>query len=152
MERRGRASDCQRSHDFTQNDLPPPLTGAGIPRREHGTPSGIRADIRRGGAAPWAGDGAACPLSRLRRRDPPQVAWSTRAVQCASRIHPRGLPALHWVRFPWTGYEGSWGLWRHFARTLCSPRGDPGGTPSAAKSTRCISCSKHLRRLNPTEG
>jgi transposase len=29
-------------------------------------------------------------------------------------------------------------LWRHFARTLCSPRGDPGGTPSAAKSTRCI--------------
>ena len=27
MERRGRASDCQRSYDFTQNDLPPPLTG-----------------------------------------------------------------------------------------------------------------------------
>ena len=31
MERRGRASDCQRSYDFTQNDLPPPLTGAGLP-------------------------------------------------------------------------------------------------------------------------
>jgi hypothetical protein len=73
MERRGRASDCQRSYDFTQNDLPPPLTAEHTPRSrlapaypqrdEHGTPSGaIRADIRRGGTARWACDAAVCPF------------------------------------------------------------------------------------------
>ena len=39
-------------------------------------------------------------------------------------------------------------MWRHFVRTLCDPQGDPEGVPSAARSTRCFSHPKHLRRLN----
>ena len=60
MERRGRASDCQRSYDFTQYDLPPPLTAEHTPRSrlapaypqrdEHGTPSLVQSGLTFGAA------------------------------------------------------------------------------------------------------
>jgi hypothetical protein len=100
MERRGRASDCQRSYDFTQNDLPPPLTGAG--RARHPRP--VQSGRTFGAAVLLLGPRWRClPLSRLRRRDPPQVAYSTRAFS-AQAVSIRG--ASHTLgSFPWTGYE-----------------------------------------------
>jgi hypothetical protein len=45
-------------------------------------------------------------------------------------------------------YEGS--LWRHFARALCGPRGDPGAPPLPPSWPDDIH-AKHLRPLNTTE-
>ena len=64
MERRGRASDCQRSYDFTQNDLPPPLLAPAYHRRgERGTP--VRCNPSGHSARRCCSldrDGAACPF------------------------------------------------------------------------------------------
>ena len=120
MERRGRASDCQRSYDFTQNDLPPPLTG-----RRH-TPDATSTARRlvqsgRHSARRCCSLGRrwrCLPLSPLRRRDPPQAAYSTRAVQCASRI--RGASQCYiWVRFVQMNHLLAHGIGGRFSVDRC---------------------------------
>ena len=101
MERRGRASDCQRSYDFTQNDLPPPLTAEHTPRSrlapayprrdEHGTRL-VQSALTSGPAVLLLGPAMAllAPFSASSTRSSSIRAFAFGTFAAGLARHPRG--------------------------------------------------------------